>query len=168
MASLVEIVAQLVSSHASSTPMTTNELLAEISKIHSELKKLEAGLSDLVEGEGNTVISPNDAFKKNEVVCLVCGKGGFKTLARHLATAHDLKPRDYKKQFRIPASQSLAAKSYSEGRRKMAKQKGLADNLVKAREVRLAKMQAKKAGAAKGKGRTQAGVKGKTALKAAM
>ncbi|WP_085812856.1 MucR family transcriptional regulator [Geoanaerobacter pelophilus] len=148
MATLVEIAAQLVSSHASSTPMTSDELLAEISKVHAALKNLEAGQS--IEGidESKPSVSMKEAFRKNEVVCLVCGKGGFKTLARHLSTAHGMKPGAYKKQFGISSKQALSAKSYSEARRKMAQDRGLADNLAKAREVRMANIEAKKEGGA--------------------
>ena len=149
MATLVEIAAQLVASHASSTPMTSDELLAEISKVHAALKGLEAGQP--VEGveEVKPTLSIKEAFKKNEVVCLVCGKGGFKTLARHLSTAHGMKPGAYKKQFGISSKQALSAKSYSEARRKMAQDRGLADNLAKAREVRMANIEAKKGAAGK-------------------
>jgi len=149
MATLVEIAAQLVSSHASSTPMTSDELLAEISKVHAALKSLEAGQA--VEGaeEAKPALTLKEAFKKNEIVCLVCGKGGFKTLARHLSTAHGIKPGAYKKQFGISSKQALSAKSYSEARRKMAQDRGLADNLAKAREVRMANIEAKKDAAAK-------------------
>ena len=48
-------------------------------------------------------------------------------------TAHDMSASDYRKQFDIPRSQSLAAKNYSESRRQMAVDRGLADNLAKAR-----------------------------------
>jgi predicted transcriptional regulator len=149
MATLVEIAAQLVAAHASNTPMTSDELLAEISKVHSALKGLEAGQS--IEGaqEAKPALTLKEAFKKNEVVCLVCGKGGFKTLARHLSTAHGMKPGAYKKQFGIASKQALSAKSYSEARRKMAQDRGLADNLAKAREVRMANIEAKKGAAAK-------------------
>jgi predicted transcriptional regulator len=149
MATLVEIAAQLVSSHASSTPMTSDELLAEIAKVHAALKNLEAGQT--VEGIDDTkpTLSVKEAFKKNEVVCLICGKGGFKTLARHLSTAHGIKPGAYKKQFGIASKQALSAKSYSEARRKMAQDRGLADNLAKAREVRMANIEAKKETVAK-------------------
>lgn len=145
MASLVEIAAQIVSSHASSTPMTSDQLIYEIAKVHSALKGLESGQSAESEEEGKTALTVKDAFKKGEVVCMVCGKGGFKTLARHLSTAHQMKPGEYKKKFGIPSKQALSAKNYSEARRKMAQERGLADNLAKAREVRMAKIEARKA-----------------------
>jgi predicted transcriptional regulator len=68
----------------------------------------------------------------------------MKTLARHLAQAHGLKPGEYRKQFNIPSSQPLTAKNFSEGRKKMAQERGLAENLAKARAVRAAKLKAEK------------------------
>lgn len=149
MATLVEIAAQIVASHASNTPMTSDQLIYEIGKVHNALKNLEAG--EPIEGseEAKPSLSVKEAFKKGEVVCMLCGKGGFKTLARHLNTAHGMKPGEYKKQFGIPGKQPLAAKNYSESRRKMALDRGLADNLAKARGVRMANIEAKKTPPAK-------------------
>jgi len=85
---------------------------------------------------------------------LICGKA-MKTLTRHLKTAHDLKPGQYRKQFGIPSKQSLAAKSYSESRRQMAIDRGLGDKLALARAARgkakVAKPAAPKARTAKKK-----------------
>jgi len=149
MATLVEIAGQLVAAHATSSNLTTDELLLELSKVHAALKALESGQA--VEGgeEVKQILTLKEAFKKNEVVCMVCGKGGFKTLARHLSTAHQMKPGAYKKQFGIPSKQPLSAKAYSEARRAMAVDRGLADNLQKARQVRMSNIEAKKAVTAK-------------------
>ncbi len=147
MATLVELASQIVTAQATSTPMTTEEVVTALSTIHNRLKQLEAGTAvaqDTPE-EQEAKISVKEAFKKNEVICLECGKGGFKTLSRHLSTSHGMKPGEYKKKHGIPAKQSLAAKSYSESRRKMAVNAGLADNLAKARAVRAANLEKKAA-----------------------
>jgi len=149
MATLVEIAGQVVAAHAASSKLTTDELLAELGKVHAALKNLEAGLAVEGEVEVKPTMTVKEAFRKNEVVCMVCGKGGFKTLARHLSTAHQMKPGAYKKQFGIPSKQPLSAKSYSEARRVMAVDRGLAGNLAKAREIRMANIEAKKAVPAK-------------------
>jgi predicted transcriptional regulator len=149
MATLVEIAGQLVAAHATSSKLTTEELILELSKVHAALQALESGQA--VEGgeEAKPTITLKEAFKKNEIFCMVCGKGGFKTLARHLSTSHGMKPSAYKKQFGIPSKQALSSKSYSEARRAMAVDRGLADNLAKARDVRMANIEAKKAVVAK-------------------
>ncbi|MDD2319516.1 MAG: MucR family transcriptional regulator [Geobacteraceae bacterium] len=156
-ATLVELAANIVSSHASVNEMSTEELLQEIQKVHAALQQLEASgtvLDSATEQEVKTpTMSLKKAFQADQVYCMICGRGGMKTLARHLAQAHGLKPGEYRKQFNIPSSQPLTAKNFSEGRRKMAQERGLAENLAKARAVRAAKLKAEKA-APKKPGRT--------------
>lgn len=147
MATLVELAAEIVSSHASATKLSSDELLQEIHKVYETLKQLESGTAEsglTVEEEAKPAITAKQAFKQNEVICMICGKGGMKTLARHLSQAHGMKPGEYKKQFGIPGKQPLAAKKFSEERRKMAQERGMAAVLAKAREVRAANIKAKK------------------------
>ncbi len=152
MASLLELAAEIVSSHASTSKISGDDLLQEIQKIYETLKALEAGREVAVAGaeeEKKPAITVRQAFKQNEVICMICGKGGMKTLARHLAQAHDMTPAEYRKQFGIKREQALAAKSFSEARRKFARERGMADALAKAREVRAANIKAKKAASKK-------------------
>jgi predicted transcriptional regulator len=149
---LLELAANIVSSHASVSEMTTEELLQEIQRVHATLQKLEAGVSEqegAVEEPKTPAMSLKKAFQAEQVFCMVCGKGGMKTLARHLAQAHNLKPGEYRKQFNIPKDQPLTARNFSETRKKMAQERGLAQNLAKAREVRAAKLKAEKTSKAK-------------------
>jgi predicted transcriptional regulator len=146
MASLMEMVAEIVSAHASTNQMSSDDLLTELQKVHSTLKSLESGLPVAdASADAKPVLTIRQAFKKDEIVCMICGKGGFKTLTRHLNMAHELKPGQYRKQFNIPSSQSLSAKNYSESRRQAALDRGLGDNLAKARKVRAEKIAAAKA-----------------------
>jgi predicted transcriptional regulator len=144
--SLVELTASIVSSHAVGTEMSSDELIQEITRVFTTLKKLESeGTADVTAAPAAPVLTMKKAFQNDQVGCMVCGKTGFKTLTRHLKQAHDLKPGQYRKQFNIPTSQSLTAKSYSEARRKSANENNLAVNLEKARAVRAAKNKAAKA-----------------------
>ena len=148
MATLLEMAADIVSSHASTSKLSTDELLQEINKVFAALQSLETVKSvEVAEAgkEAKPAITIKQAFKKDEVVCMVCGKGGMKTLTRHIKQAHGLKPGQYKKQFGIPSKQSLVAKSFSESRRQMAVERGLGDVLAKARETKAAKLKSKKA-----------------------
>lgn len=145
MSTLVEMTARLVASQASNTSMSTDQIISELNKVFTCLKNLESGQQADAIVESNSALTLKEAFKKNEVICLVCGKGGFKTLTRHLSTAHDMKPGAYRKQFGISSKQPLAARSYSQARRASALDRGLADNLAKAREVRRTNIEALKA-----------------------
>lgn len=139
---LVKLTAEIVSSHATGSPMSSDDLIEEINKVYSALKRLETEGTVAESGEvpaAVPVISLKKAFKNDQVTCMICGKSGFKTLTRHLGKAHDLKPGQYRKQFNIPSSQPLTAKNYSESRRQAANENNLAANLEKARAVRAAK-----------------------------
>ncbi len=143
---LLELTASIVSSHASMSEMTSEELLQEIEKVYSSLQKLEGTPETAAAAEAKApAITLKKAFQADQVFCMVCGKGGMKTLTRHLAKVHGMKPGEYRKQFAIPSSQALTAKNFSEARRKMAQERGLAENLAKAREIRAAKIKARKA-----------------------
>jgi predicted transcriptional regulator len=138
MATIMEMAAEIIAAHASTTPMSKDELLVELNEVYSALSALEKGEAADVpapEAEEAPAVSRKKAFGKDKIYCMICGKG-FKTLSRHLKTAHDMSANDYRKQFDIPRSQSLAAKNYSESRRQMAVDRGLADNLAKARAAR--------------------------------
>jgi predicted transcriptional regulator len=150
-ATLVELAANIVSSHASVNEMSTEELLQEIQKVYTALQQLEAAGTAVQAAETEPkapAMSLKKAFQADQVYCMICGRGGMKTLARHLAQTHGMKPGEYRKQFGIPSSQPLTARNFSEGRRKMSHDRGLADNLAKARAVRAAKL-AEKAAPAK-------------------
>ncbi|WP_246404696.1 MucR family transcriptional regulator [Geomonas paludis] len=138
---LIEAVGQIVAAHASKSPMTSEEIVAEIAKVHSTLSTL----SD--DSRPKTValsaVPIRKAFKKSEVVCLLCGKA-MKTLTRHLATTHAMKPKEYRNRFGIPHQQSLTAPNFSALRRDMALSRGLPDYLVKARAVRQENLSAKR------------------------
>jgi len=137
MANIMEMAADIVAAHASTTPMSKEELISELNEVYSTLSALEKGTSVDIDkvAEETPAVSRKKAFGKEQIYCMICGKG-FKTLSRHLKTAHDMSATDYRKQFDIPRSQSLAAKNYSESRRKMAIDRDLAGNLARARAAR--------------------------------
>jgi predicted transcriptional regulator len=145
MSTLLELAAQLVTSQVSKTPMTADQMISEIQKVHAGLKQLDKGQQVQPTEQIKPSITVKEAFKKNEVVCMVCGKGGFKTLKKHLQS-HGLKPGEYKKQFGISSKQALTAKSYSDARRKTAVERGLADKLALAQQARIAKIGSKSDG----------------------
>jgi predicted transcriptional regulator len=142
---LLQMTADIVASHASMNELTQADLLGEIDQVYAKLASLAGG----VEGEGELALEivsgapeklkpavPLDAaFGADKVFCMVCGKG-MKTLKRHLATAHDMKPGQYRRAFGIPPGTSLVAREYSEARKKMAKELNLAERLVDARAAR--------------------------------
>ena len=151
MPSLIELTSEIVSAHAATVELTSDGLLAEIQKVHATLKALEDGVSisnePVVEEKvAEPTLNPKKSIQKNQVVCLICGKDGFKTLTRHLKQIHNMSASAYRKQFGLPAGTPLAAKAYTESRREAAVKNKLGEKLAKGREAyQAAKKQAKSA-----------------------
>lgn len=139
MPSLLEMAAEIVAAHASTTAMSKEELVSELAEVYKTLAAIEKGEVSVTVSEDvpqtAPTVSRKKAFGRDKVTCMICGKE-MKTLSRHIRTAHDMKPSDYRKQFEIPRTQPLAARNYSESRRQMAKDRGLGENLAKARAAR--------------------------------
>jgi predicted transcriptional regulator len=163
---ILDLTADIVIAHASVTEMSSNDLLKEIKLVYATLEGLARGEKDFTietsdqrpakatkkakgpagsaveKEEEKPVIPPapvmtlEEAFKPDQVACMVCGKKGMVTLKRHLSSAHDLKPGQYRKQFLIPKDQPLAATQYVEKRRQIALDRGLADKLAAARAAK--------------------------------
>lgn len=134
MATILEMAAEIVAAHASTTNMTREELVSELSDIYNVLNSLDKGEA-VIEAESEEqgpAVSRKKAFGKDKIFCMICGKG-MKTLSRHLKTSHDMTASEYRKQFDIPRSQSLASKNYSATRRQMAIDRGLGEKLALAR-----------------------------------
>lgn len=140
MANIMEMAVDIIAAHASTTPMSKEELISELNEVYSVLSSLEKSTPLALEevAEETPAVSRKKAFGKDKIYCMICGKG-FKTLSRHLKTAHDMTATEYRKQFDIPRSQSLASKNYSESRRQMAIDRDLAGNLARARVARAKK-----------------------------
>lgn len=164
---VLDLTADIVCAHASVTEMSPDELLSELKAVYATLEALDRGepstTIDIAAGKrGRKAQTPGEmaeeleksavppapamtfeeAFKPDQVACMICGKKGMKTLKRHIGSAHNLKPGQYRKQFGIPKEQPLSAIEYVEKRRQAALDKGLGDKLVAAREARKAKKKA--------------------------
>lgn len=140
---LVELTAEIVSAHASVNEMKSEDLLVEMQSVYQKLVALAGTEGEEVE-EGAQEIKPaipvNKAFGAEKVICLVCGKP-FTTLKKHIAVSHQMSPKEYRKAFGIPTKTPLVARKYSEAKKKIAQEKGLAAKLAEGRRKRAAEKQ---------------------------
>ena len=129
---LIELTAGVVQSYLNNNQVQPDQVPQLLQQVHDKFTQLQGG-SDTAdastEAEGPQhapPVKPKNSVRKNEVVCLECGKT-YKTLKRHLRTEHGLEEADYKARWELPASMKLVAKSYSEQRSQMAKDLGLGE-----------------------------------------
>ncbi len=131
---ILRITAEVVSSHASMSELSTQELVEEIKEVYNVLSSLEGGAvtpeimalekASEVAGVKKPSIPLKEIVTQKHVVCLECGKK-MKTLKTHIRKAQGLLPKEYIKRVALdPKKYPLVCKEYSAQRRKMAKNWG--------------------------------------------
>jgi predicted transcriptional regulator len=144
------LVAQILSSYFSNN----NVAPADLPSVIESVKKAFAGTSETIPTSKSDskswepAVTLRKSITPTAVTCLVCGKK-FKSLKRHLQTAHQLAPREYRDAFKLKSDYPLVAPAYAARRSDLAKSLGLGRKVglkVGARKVG-AKRSAKKAGA---------------------
>ena len=132
---LIELASGIMAAQAGHSPMTSAEIsdkMRYIYKVLQELQSLEAELPSSDQERVSPPMKTLDTIQRNQVICLECNKS-FKLLSnRHLAL-HRLTARDYKVKYGLPLRQPLSAKSLSQMRRRIAKEKGLGAKLAEFR-----------------------------------
>ena len=77
MATILEMAAEIVAAHASTTNMTKEELVSELSDVYHALNNLEKGeaVAEAAPEEQGPVVTRKKAFGKDKIFCMICGKG---------------------------------------------------------------------------------------------
>jgi len=138
---LLELTTDIVSAHASVNEMGKEELLEELQSVFQKLLSLagsEGAEGAEISGELKPAVPVNKAFGADKVICLVCGKA-FTTLKKHIAVSHQMNPKEYRKAFGVPSKTPLVARKYSEAKKKIAQEKGLALKLAEGRRKKAGK-----------------------------
>ena len=126
--SLTGLTAGVVQSYLNNNQMQPDQVPQLMQQIHDKFVQLQGGhavseaatSSETTGPQHEPPVKPRNSVRKNEVVCLECGKT-YKTLKRHLRTEHGLEEADYKARWDLPKNFKLVAKAYSEQRSQMAK-----------------------------------------------
>lgn len=120
---LLEYTAQIVSAHAANNHVPTTDLAESIQSVYASL----SGLSIPVE-EPPVELVPAVPIKKSVtdeyIICLEDGKK-LKMLKRHLKTAYDMTPEDYRAKWKLPHDYPMVAPNYAKKRQQLAKKIGL-------------------------------------------
>ena len=73
---------------------------------------------------GEPAVPVKKSVTPSAIVCLECGDKQ-KMLKRHLSSAHDLNPEEYKEKWGLPKDYPLVAPDYAKTRSELAKKIGL-------------------------------------------
>ncbi|WP_338665746.1 MucR family transcriptional regulator [Pararoseomonas sp. SCSIO 73927] len=118
------LTAQIVAAHVSNNPVPVAELSGLIENVHRTL----SGLGRPAEVVPATRPEPAVAVKKSitpeYLVCLEDGKK-LKMLKRHLKTAYNMTPEQYRERWGLPQDYPMVAPAYASHRSSLAKKIGL-------------------------------------------
>ncbi|HBK08554.1 MAG TPA: MucR family transcriptional regulator [Acetobacteraceae bacterium] len=129
---ILALTARIVSAHAANNDIATNALPAAIRAVYDTL----ANISDALAPPPAVMAPPAVPIRKSVfpdyIVCLEDGKH-LKMLKRHLATAYNLTPEQYRAKWGLDSSYPMVAPNYAEKRSALAKQIGLGTNRTSGR-----------------------------------
>ena len=137
----VRLAADIVIANSTGKGFTTEQLTHMLKSVADTLEEL-AVEPGAMGGELQASVAgiPADwkaSIGKNTITCLICGYSG-KLLTPHLKSKHKTTPREYRKQFNIPARTPLVSKAYRAKRSKIAKETGIGEKLREARKAKKA------------------------------
>ncbi|MBS0638749.1 MAG: MucR family transcriptional regulator [Acetobacteraceae bacterium] len=121
---LLALTAQIVSAHIANNPVEADRVPAVIRDVYKTL----SGIGEPGGGAPAERAQPAVPIKKSVfpdyIICLEDGKR-LKMLKRHLATAFNLTPEQYRVKWGLDPSYPMVAPNYAEKRSTLAKQIGL-------------------------------------------
>jgi predicted transcriptional regulator len=120
---LLALTTNIVSAHVSNNSVAVADLPRLIREVHDTLFGVASGAGR--EPERPTPAIPiKKSVTPEHIICLEDGKK-LKMLKRHLKTAYNLTPEEYRERWGLPADYPMVAPNYAKQRSKLAKQIGL-------------------------------------------
>ena len=138
----VRLAADIVIANSTGKGFTTEQLTQMLKEVADTLEGLAVETEGMVAAESpsSEAAIPTDwkaSIGKNTITCMLCGYSG-KLLTPHLKSKHQTTPKEYRKQFAMPARTPLVSKAYRAKRIKIAKESGIGEKLRQARKAKKA------------------------------
>ena len=148
---LIELTADIVSAHLASNTVAVGDVPNLIHRVHETLAGLGQAAAEALEAK-SPVVSVRASLKPDYLICMECGKKQT-TLKRHLQSAHQMTPAQYRADYGLPQDYPMVAPNYSERRSTLAKTLGLGRKKAEAQPKPAAASDARKAPARAARGR---------------
>jgi predicted transcriptional regulator len=123
-AKLAEMTAEIVSAYVSHNQVLPAELPELIGSIAGRLVALGSEQEQAEAAKPEPVVPIRRSLSRDYITCLLCGRKQ-KLLKRHLSSAHQLTPPEYRELFGLKRDYPMTAPSYVEMRAEIARRVGL-------------------------------------------
>lgn len=119
---ILELTTEIVASYVSNNTVAAADLPAVISDIYRSLAGL--GSQAVLAERPKPAVTVKKSVTPDFIICLEDGKQ-LKMLKRHLKTAYDMTPDQYRERWGLPADYPMVAPNYAKHRSALAKKIGL-------------------------------------------
>ena len=120
---LLTLTSNIVSAHLAHNTVSTEDIPALIRKVYSTLANVNQ--DNVTSSERPQPAVPiKKSIHADYIICLEDGKK-LKMLKRHLKTAYNMTPEQYRERWGLPADSPMVAPNYANPRSKLAKDIGL-------------------------------------------
>ena len=120
---LIAYTADIVAAHVSNNSVSLDDLPSLIQNVHGALITL-GGANAEPQAKQEPAVPIRASVKPDFIVCLEDGKK-LKMLKRHLKTAYNMTPDEYRQRWGLPSDYPMVAPNYAAQRSKLAKEIGL-------------------------------------------
>ncbi|AEP09262.1 MucR family transcriptional regulator [Micavibrio aeruginosavorus] len=120
---LLSLTTEIVAAHLSNNQVGTDEIPMLIQKVYKTLSNVN-GDAPVMSERPQPAVPIKRSVTPEYIVCLEDGKK-LKMLKRHLKTAYNMSPEEYRERWGLPADYPMVAPSYARQRSKLAKDIGL-------------------------------------------
>ncbi len=120
---LLSLTTQIVSAHVSNNTVALPDLPNLIAQVYKTLSGVGTETPRAPE-RPQPAVPIKKSVTPEYIVCLEDGKE-LKMLKRHLKTAYDMTPEEYRERWGLPQDYPMVAPNYAKQRSKLAKQIGL-------------------------------------------
>ena len=121
-ADVLQLTAQIVSAHISNNSVTPDALPALIHEVYKTLA--EIGKEPVPADKPQPAVPVKKSVFPDYIICLEDGKK-LKMLKRHLKTAYDMTPEQYRERWQLGPEYPMVAPNYARHRSSLAKKIGL-------------------------------------------
>lgn len=120
---ILGLTSEIVAAHVSNNTVATADLPQLIEQVYKTLSQVGKG-TEVAQDKPTPAVPIKKSVTPDYIICLEDGKR-LKMLKRHLKTAYDMTPEEYKERWGLPADYPMVAPNYAKQRSKLAKQIGL-------------------------------------------
>lgn len=124
---IMHLTSDIVSSHVSNNPVATADLPALIESVYATLTGIAAAAEEPPVEELKPAVSIKKSITPDHLICLEDGKK-LKMLKRHLKTAYDMSPEEYRQRWGLSPDYPMVAPNYAAKRQELARKIGLGRN----------------------------------------